>query len=189
MGYRVLVLDVTSFSVDVPGTGHKNVYELTYVWDEAMEKNLEAATFIPVEQVGLYGFQDLGSMHQVKPDEAGLPDATTERFLWFNEDELNRGAVLAFIPLGEKTAPLGKPVIVDLDQGRTHFDFLKGAQPDRNGYFHLDGTDIRFRFALDREPDGVPDIAVFDATEGYTRTYLLGRDEGKWIIIWVGYPM
>jgi hypothetical protein len=189
MGYRVLVLDITSFSVDVLEIGHKNVYELTYLWDEAIERNLKVATFIPVEQPGLFGIRDLGSLKRIKPDEVGLPDATMERFLWFKEDELNSGAVLVFVPLGEKTAPIGKPVIMGLDQSHAHFDFLKESHPDQSGYFHMDRTDIRFRFAVDREPDGMPDLAVFDADEGYTRTYLLGRDGGKWIVIWVGFPL
>ena len=118
-----------------------------------------------------------------------MPDAVMERYIWFNRDELNSGMVLAFIPLDENTAPIGKPVVMGLAESRGHFDFLKGSQPDENGQFQLDGTGLQFRFAMDREPDGAPDLAVFEASEEYTRTYLLGRDQGKWFIIWVGYPL
>jgi len=33
------------------------------------------------------------------------------------------------------------------------------------------------------------DLVVFDTAEGYSRTYLLGRIPGRWVILWVGSPM
>jgi len=189
LGYRVLVLDVTSFSVADPAIGRKDIYELTYEWDEVLENNLKDATFIPLSNPGSYGYHDLGTYQRVKPDEVRLPDATMERYIWFKQDDLNRDAALVFVPLSEGAKPLGKPSIMNLDMSLDHLDFLKGVRLDGNNHFQLGDTDARFRFAVDREPDGIPDLVAFDATEGYTRTYLLGRTPKGWVILWVGFPM
>ena len=189
LGYRVLVVEVTSFSVALPEIGRKDVYELTHDWDDILEGNFQAATFISLLNSGVFSFRDMGSFERIKPDEVGLSDATKERYVWFKQDELNRGEALVFVPLTREAVPIGKPSIMGIDMSLRHLDFLQGARPDENNRFQLGETVTRFRFAVDREPDGIPDLVVFDAEEGYTRTYLLGRTAESWVILWVGFPM
>jgi hypothetical protein len=137
----------------------------------------------------LHRFSDILLYENIKADEINESNPTIQRYLRFREPILNRGAVLMLLPL--RTAQL-RPIMpksLDYDSLRNDFSFLGKNAPGRFESVKLEDTMLRLTAAYDLDADSKADIAIFMSTKhDYTRTFIVGRVENRWVILSVDFP-
>ena len=174
-GYTLFYLESIGGSLELNGEKYRNWYELTYELKEATEDIMKKIVLVPQGSDRLYGYSDIIFTKKFKED-----DEIWEKFLIFNQKQLNKGPLLILIPKIKDTTPIQNIARIAVIPGS--LPFIKNNPPGNIQISLRDGFDIT--------GDRVPDILVFNASNGsYTRTYILKRADADWHIIHIHYPL
>ena len=173
-GYTVFYFEPVGGTLELNGEKYRNWYELTYELKEESEDLLKKMILLPQGSNHIFGYSDILFTKKYKQD-----DEIWEKFLIFNQKQLNKGPLLIFIPKFENTAPIKN--IARLPATQSSLPFIKRHPPDK--------IQISLKDGFDMNKDSVPDVLVFSASnESYTRTYILKRVDADWHIIHIHYP-